>query len=180
MSEATILHVVERVAEELKPIYEVIQERVRESEYVNADETGWRIKGTNHWLWVFDTLDAVLFRIDKTRSSRVPKAVLGEDYEGIVGCDGYTAYSPLECSKQQCLIHINRELQKVEAKRGIVPRPLTREEDPSFTRRGRPPAQFLKFAKSLRKILREAIGKWGRDLPIHSTVKRRLTGTKVG
>ncbi|MEK7994856.1 MAG: transposase, partial [Planctomycetota bacterium] len=34
-------------------LYEAIKEGVRQSPYVNADETGWRVNGQNHWLWVF-------------------------------------------------------------------------------------------------------------------------------
>jgi transposase len=165
ISEATILEIMNRVASELRPIYKAIQEQVQESKYVNSDETGWRIQGINHWLWVFDSPEAVLFRIDRSRGSKVPKSVLGEDYQGIVECDGYAAYTPLDYLKQQCLIHINRDLRKVEARHGIVPRPLLVKKDPIFIRPGRPPAEFLTFADSVRKILRDAVEKWGKGPP---------------
>lgn len=172
ISEATILDVVNRVANELRPMYDTIQERIRQSEYVNIDETGWRILGTNNWLWVFDAPEAVLFRIDRSRGGKVLKEVLGEDYQGVSGCDGYSAYNTLGCPKQQCLVHINRELQTVEAKRGIAPRPLLVKKEPIFIQSGRPPAEFLKFADSLRKILREAVEKWGKGPPYPANGKQ--------
>ena len=53
------------------PVYEGIKQSIRHSPYVNADETGWRFNGENHWLWVFTNNDAALYQIDKSRSSKV-------------------------------------------------------------------------------------------------------------
>lgn len=30
---------------------DAIEQQLRTGAYVNADETGWRVGGVNHWLW---------------------------------------------------------------------------------------------------------------------------------
>jgi transposase len=42
-----------RLAEILTPWYEQIGEEARESAYLHADETGWRVRGQTCWLWCF-------------------------------------------------------------------------------------------------------------------------------
>ncbi len=53
MGESTILKLEKRVADTLHENYEKIHEAVVKSSAVNADETSFRIGGTNGWLWVF-------------------------------------------------------------------------------------------------------------------------------
>jgi hypothetical protein len=53
MCEATILKLEAWVADTLREDYENIREEVVKSSAVNADETSFRIGGTNGWLWVF-------------------------------------------------------------------------------------------------------------------------------
>jgi hypothetical protein len=50
-----------------------------------ADETGWRVDGQNHWLLAFTNKDVALYLIDESRSSKVVTNVLGEKHEGILG-----------------------------------------------------------------------------------------------
>jgi hypothetical protein len=70
-------------------LYEAIKESIRHSPYVNADETGWRVDGDNHWLWVFTNKDAALYQIDKSRGSKVVGDILGEKYQGTLISDFY-------------------------------------------------------------------------------------------
>lgn len=103
-------------------IYEGIKQQVRHSACVNADETGWRVNGQNHWLWVFTNKDAVLYLIDKSRGSKVVSNVLGQKYEGILTTDFYSAYNKLQAqAKQRCLAHLLDEIDKVEEKNNLAP-----------------------------------------------------------
>ena len=103
-------------------IYEGIKQSIRHSPCVNADETGWRVNGQNHWLWVFTNNDAVLYLIDKSRGSKVVSNVLGERYEGILTTDFYSAYNKLQAqAKQRCLAHLLDEIDKVEEKDKLAP-----------------------------------------------------------
>jgi hypothetical protein len=98
-------------------IYEGIKQQVRHSPCVNADETGWRVNGQNHWLWVFTSKDAALYLIDKSRGSKVVSNVLSAKYEGVLTTDFYSSYNQLRArAKQRCLAHLLREIKRVEEK----------------------------------------------------------------
>lgn len=77
-------------------IYEGIKQSIRHSPCVNADETGWRVNGQNHWLWVFTNKDAALYQIDKSRGSKVVDNILGKEYQGVLISDFYSAYNELQ------------------------------------------------------------------------------------
>ena len=77
-------------------IYEGIKQSIHHSPCVNADETGWRVNGQNHWLWVFTNKDAALYQIDKSRGSKVVDNILGKEYHGVLISDFYSAYNKLQ------------------------------------------------------------------------------------
>ena len=84
---------------------------------MNADETGWRVNGQNHWLWVFSNKDAALYQIDKSRGSKVVDNILGEKYQGVLISDFYSAYNQLQAlAKQRCLGHLLAEIKKIQEK----------------------------------------------------------------
>jgi len=103
-------------------IYEGIKQSIRHSPCVNADETGWRVNGQNHWLWVFTNKDTALYLIDKSRGSKVVSNILGEKYEGVLTTDFYSSYHKLKAqAKQRCLAHLLREIKEVEEKDKLAP-----------------------------------------------------------
>jgi len=90
--------------------------------YVNADETGWRVDGRNYWLWVFTNKDAALYHIDESRGGKVVSNTLGQKYQGVLGCDFYSAYNELDArAKQRCLGHLLSEIKKVQEKNQFDP-----------------------------------------------------------
>jgi regulator of replication initiation timing len=104
------------------PLYEAIKQGVRRSPYVNADETGWRVNGDNHWLGVFTNKEAALDHIDESRGGKVVSNILGEKYQGILGSDFYSAYNELDArAKQRCLGHLLSEIKKVQEKNQFDP-----------------------------------------------------------
>jgi len=56
-----------------------------------------------------------IYHIDKTRSQKVAKRFLGENYRGVLITDFYSAYTGLSCPKQKCLVHLFRELKETAA-----------------------------------------------------------------
>jgi hypothetical protein len=103
-------------------IYEGIKQSIRHSPCVNADETGWRVNGQNHWLWVFTNRDTALYLIDKSRGSKVVSNALGEKYEEVLTTDFYSSYHKLKAqAKQRCLAHLLREIKEVEEKDKLAP-----------------------------------------------------------
>lgn len=156
-STKTIQDMEQFVAKELRFAYEAIKDRVRNSDEVGADETSWRKDGKNHWLWVFSTIDAVLFVVDRSRGRKVPENILDESFKGVVVEDGWNGYNSLKHRKQQCLVHINRQIQRGEQRYRIEPRGFLKNEKPVYKRRGRPRKDFMNFTAALRKIKRDAV-----------------------
>ena len=106
---ATVLDATNRVATWLRPEYECIQSRVRESSVVYVDETGLRVDGVRHWVWCFTTDRDTLYAVRRSRGKRVLREVLGKDYRGVIVCDGWRSYSNYSGRLQRCWAHLLRE-----------------------------------------------------------------------
>lgn len=86
---------------------------MRQQSVLHIDETGWKVNGDNHWLWIFVNDIVALFVLSKSRGSKVPKALLGTEFDGTVVSDFYTAYSPLEVEKAKCWAHLLRDSREL-------------------------------------------------------------------
>lgn len=104
-------HVI-RVAGIMKDVYAEILGDINNAVTLHADETGWRVKGRNWWLWVFGTQDSAYFTVDKTRGGSVVRRVLGEIFLGVLVVDGWYAYLKLICEQQSCMAHLLRKIRK--------------------------------------------------------------------
>lgn len=94
------------------PLYEALRQSLPKQPYLHADETGWRSDGVNHWLWCFIGPERVVYRIDRSRGSKVVAAMLGKRYSGVLISDFLAAYNNLVCRKQRCLVHLVRLIKK--------------------------------------------------------------------
>jgi len=103
---------VRRLAGWLAESAQAITRRLRAGGYVNADETGWRVGGVNHWLWALTNPDCTLYQVDRRRSSAVVRRVLGERYAGHVVSDFLPTYNKLPYKRQKCIPHLLRDVQK--------------------------------------------------------------------
>ncbi len=104
-------HVI-RMAGIFKDVHTEILDGIKHGAILHADETGWRVRGRNWWLWVFGTQDTAYFTVDKTRGSKVVRRVLGEIFFGVLVVDGWSAYLYLLCEQQSCLAHLLRKVRK--------------------------------------------------------------------
>ena len=120
----------------MKDVYAEILNDIKHGATLHADETGWRVRGRNWWLWVFGTQDTAYFTVDKTRGSAVVRRVLGEIFFGVLVVDGWSAYLYLLCEQQSCLAHLLRKVRKF------------RDAFPQLT-------DILKFYLKLRRIVRD-------------------------
>jgi hypothetical protein len=63
---------------------------------------------------VFKAKLYVLFRIDKSRGSKVLIEVIGKEFEGVLGCDYFSAYrkymKDLHVAIQFCIAHLIRDI----------------------------------------------------------------------
>ncbi len=83
--------------------------------WLNVDETGHKENGNKFWTWVFRADLYVLFRIDKSRGSKVLTDVLGEEFNGVLGCDYFSAYhkymKDFNITVQFCVAHLIRDIK---------------------------------------------------------------------
>jgi transposase len=106
-----------RVNDLLEPLYTGIAEYCRGEEYWNADETTWRVFGTDRekwWLWIIAADDAIVYVLDPSRSSKVPS----DFFTGSVGTlmtDRYSAYKGLHDGilKAWCWVHVRRDFLRI-------------------------------------------------------------------
>ena len=165
MCESTILKLEKWVADTLREDYEKIREEVVKSSAVNADETSFRIGGTNGWLWVFTSTVGSYYTVAPTRGHKVPEETL-EGFEGVLGRDAWKPYDVVKCEGHQLdLLHVNRWLERAEIKHRIEPRTLLSSRSAKLTRPGRPPRKFIYFADGIRSILKRAVEYTENDPP---------------
>jgi hypothetical protein len=101
--------------ESLYPSYEQWWELIQQPGVRCVDETSYRLSGINYWLWVATSDQACVLFLAPTRSSAEVKSLLGEDFNGILSSDCWSAYGPVGAeAKQKCLAHIERELKALE------------------------------------------------------------------
>lgn len=104
-----ILGVIFRVAKKLKEFYYEIIKKIRTSEVIYVDETGYKLNGEKWWLWTFVTDNNILFVIRKSRAKKVVEEILGKKFDGIISCDGWQTYPGFSDRLQRCWAHLLRE-----------------------------------------------------------------------
>jgi transposase len=112
-----------RAAARLEPDYQAIRNALPRSEQIAADETGWRIGGQPAWLHVWVGERATCYAIDPQRSAAVLERVIGVNWNGVLGHDGFASYGRFtEAVHQQCLAHLLRRARdlRATARRGAV------------------------------------------------------------
>lgn len=115
VSRGYLAKVIGKVSESLEQSYEELLRLLPEEQIVNADETGHKLNGQQWWTWCFRAELYVLYHIDAHRSADVLMQILGKDFEGVLGCDCFTAYQRYmrECNIviQFCLAHLIRDVK---------------------------------------------------------------------
>ena len=121
-----LVHLCARTAARATPTYAALCTEVRGSPVVTPDETGWRVGGLLHWLWVAATPTTTVFRIAPGRGFDDAAALLGADFAGILVRDGWAVYRRFtQATHQTCLAHL---LRRCRLLRGDHPRsPLPRQ-----------------------------------------------------
>jgi len=113
-------HIVRRAGERAEPVYDAIRAMVPQADTVYPDETGWKVGGRRHWLWTFVTGFLTLYVIRPSRGVDVPAEVLGMDYRGRMGHDGWAVYDQFtEAIHQQCLQHLLRRAKELIEQQGL-------------------------------------------------------------
>jgi transposase len=133
-----LVHAWQRLAEILTAWYEEIGEQAKRSARLHADETGWRVNGVTYWLWCFANTRVCYYMIDRCRGSPALQKFFTAVFEGVLVTDFWAPYlSVCANDRQYCLVHLLRELEKVDL-RNTLP-------------------EWQAFAKRLRRLLRDGI-----------------------
>jgi len=90
-----------------------LHEAVKAAASAHADETGYGKCGEKRmWLWVAVTQTIELFLLQPGRGGEQAKALLGEDFAGILHRDRWTGYKHLlKALHQFCWAHLRRDFQ---------------------------------------------------------------------
>ena len=126
LAAGTITGGLKKIKPLFEPLYQGLVERNREAEHWHCDETRWRVfvkrddKAGFVWqLWVFAAKDSVVFVLDPTRAHDVPETYFGDDAEGILSVDRYSAYKAMAQVKAGklilafCWAHVRRDFLAV-------------------------------------------------------------------
>jgi transposase len=104
-----------KVSDSLEFPYEQLLALLPKQDRVNVDETGHKNNGKALWTWCFRAPLFTLFKISPSRGSDVLLEVLGKEFDGVLGCDYFSAYRKFmgECNVlvQFCLAHLIRDIK---------------------------------------------------------------------
>jgi hypothetical protein len=99
----------------LEPAVEELRALLPRQRVLNVDETGHKEKGEGMWTWCFRAGNFVLFSIQASRGSDVLLEFLGQEFNGVLGCDYFSAYrkfmGKMSGSVQFCFAHLIRDLK---------------------------------------------------------------------
>jgi hypothetical protein len=115
VSRGYLRKVIEKVSQSLEAPYIELLNRLPFEQKVNVDETGHKENKEKFWTWVFKAELYVLFKIDKSRGSKVLIDVLGKEFNGVLGCDYFSAYqkymNDFDITMQFCIAHLIRDIR---------------------------------------------------------------------
>lgn len=121
LTHSTVLNIIQRVVRAVQHIYDQLKIQIRRFFNVYIDETGIKVQGQQFWIWIFTTLTTTFFVIRKSRHCKVVKEVLGENFRGVINCDGWETYKTYNKDNknvqlQRCWAHATREVEAVAEK----------------------------------------------------------------
>jgi transposase len=116
VTRGALVHVCARAAARATPTYDALCAQVRGSPVVSPDETGWKVAGTLHWLWVFATPQTTVYAIRPGRGFDDAVTILGADFAGVLARDGWAPYRRfVHADHQTCLAHLLRRCRLLQA-----------------------------------------------------------------
>ena len=115
LSRSYLRKLIGKVTDSLETPYEQLLRMLPEQDVLNVDETGHKDNGRRMWTWCFRAAMFALFKISPSRGSDVLIETLGREFDGILGCDYFSAYRKYmkDCGVlvQFCLAHLIRDLK---------------------------------------------------------------------
>jgi transposase len=126
LSTGHLAKIIGKASAALETPYQDLMDRLPDEGLLNVDETGHKERGESFWTWVFRARLFTVFKIDPSRGSEVLLRVLGEAFDGVLGCDYFSAYrkymKDFDVRVQFCLAHLIRDVKYLTT----LPDPVTR------------------------------------------------------
>jgi hypothetical protein len=91
--------------------YQQIFSRILTGPLLHVDETEVQLQRGKGYVWVFTSLDAVIYLYRPNREGEFLHELL-KDFRGVVVSDFYATYDGLACPQQKCLIHLMRDMNQ--------------------------------------------------------------------
>jgi transposase len=115
ISRGQLSKIVAKVSTALDGPYQELLEALPAEPVLNVDETGHKDNGNRMWTWCFRASLYTLFKIDPFRSADVLIEVLGKEFDGVLGCDCFSAYRrfmrEFDVTLQFCLARLIRDVK---------------------------------------------------------------------
>lgn len=116
LSRGMLRKLVGKVSDSLLEPYEALLAMLPGEKRLNVDETGHKENGGRMWTWCFRAYLYTVYKISPSRGSDVLIGVLGKEFNGILGCDYFSAYRKFmrlheNVLVQFCLAHFIRDVK---------------------------------------------------------------------
>jgi transposase len=115
ISRGQLAKLIAKVSAALADPYQQLLNQLPSQPRLNVDETGHKDNGKPLWTWCFRAELFTLFKIQPSRGSAVLLKVLGDEFDGVLGCDYFSAYrkymKDFGVAVQFCLAHLIREVK---------------------------------------------------------------------
>lgn len=115
ISRGMLRKLVSKVSASLADPYEALCAMLATEDRLNVDETGHKENGHRLWTWCFRAYLYTVYKISPSRGSEVLVKVLGKEFNGILGCDYFSAYHKymrkFGAVLQFCLAHLIRDVK---------------------------------------------------------------------
>jgi hypothetical protein len=94
-----------------QPAYKRLLNKILSGSVLHIDETEVNLRTGKCYVWVFASVEEVVFLCRPTREGGFLKELL-KDFKGVLVSDFYAAYECMECPQQKCLIHLMRDMNQ--------------------------------------------------------------------
>lgn len=116
LSRGLIQKLVGKVSQSIADPYQQLLEALSQQSHLNVDETGHKDNGNRLWTWCFRAYLFTVFKISPSRGSKVLIETLGEEFNGVIGCDYFSAYHKFmrldeNVKLQFCIAHLIRDIK---------------------------------------------------------------------
>ena len=115
VARSTLDKIIKKMSAALEETVEELATVLPFEDVLNIDETGHKDKGELWWTWCLRADLYTIYKIDAHRSADVLVDLLGKDFDGVIGCDYFSAYRRyMKLSNvvvQFCLAHLIRDVK---------------------------------------------------------------------